>query len=270
MGIIFMNTSLAFLSELELLLELLSLLDPASTASKRYRSSVSSASISHSSSSTRYWCIDCAAKIPPLFITIKLTQVAAHALFYNHLCVAVCPYSHDMSNEHVIQCKYDITKRLNIWTLGMFQTWSCIEKTQLVECYHACLHIWHIWVLSPLFDLRFRVLFASNQDASNLLTKLLLQLGLCEPLPLSKTFLTFGLGDRKINLGFFPVPRSTQPTLKENWVEISSSHGLCQFSMFPQCPRMGDWQLIDKAYINHAPMPLMVYAIWICIDHNKS
>lgn len=131
MGMVFMNTSLAFLSELELLLELLSLLDPASTASKRYRSSVSSASISHSSSSTRYWCIDCAAKIPQLFITIKLTKVAAHALFYNYFCVAVGPYSHDMSNEHVIQCKYDITKRLNIWTLGMFQTWSCIEKTQL-------------------------------------------------------------------------------------------------------------------------------------------
>ena len=71
-------------------------------------------------------------------------------------------------------------------------------------------------MLSPLFDFRFRVLFASSQDAGYLLTKLLFQLGFCEPLPFAKTLLTFGLGDRKVNLGLFPVPRSTQPTLKEN------------------------------------------------------
>ena len=79
-------------------------------------------------------------------------------------------------------------------------------------------------MLSPLLDLRIRVLFASHQDACNLLTKLLVQLGLCEPLPLSKTFLSCGLGRRKVNLGLFPVPRSTQPTLEENRVEIGSSN----------------------------------------------
>ena len=82
--------------------------------------------------------------------------------------------------------------------------------------WHACLHIWQVWVLSPLLDLRFRVLLAGHQDVGNILTKLLVQLSLCEPLPLAKTLLTFGLGDRKVNLGLFPIPRSTQPTLKEN------------------------------------------------------
>lgn len=100
-----MNTSLAFLSELELLLELLLLLDPASTASKRYFSSVSSESVSHSSSRTRYWCIDCAGKMLPILFTIKLTKLVAHVLFYSQLCIAGGPYSHHMLNGCLIQCK---------------------------------------------------------------------------------------------------------------------------------------------------------------------
>ena len=121
------------------------------------------------------------------------------------------------------QCMHILLALGTTWAIGMCQAWSCMI-THSCKMYHAGLHPWQVRMLSPFFGLCFRVLLASHQDGSNLLTKLFVQLSSSKPLPLSQTFLTCGLGSRKVDLGLFPVTRSTKPTLEENWVEIGSSN----------------------------------------------